>query len=146
MNFCAAKLFHRHLFSEDFLDHRRPGDEHLARALDHDDEVGQRRRIGGDADARSHDRRELRNHARGDAVLKENFSDGGGDRESFLDPGADGVVETDQRDAELACGLDDVSDLFGVGAADGSGEHGAILGKKVNRPAVDFAVTGDDAV
>ena len=40
----AAELFLRHFLVRDCPQHVRPGDEHVARALDHDVEVGDRRR------------------------------------------------------------------------------------------------------
>ena len=42
----------------------RAGDEHVARPLDHDREVGDRRRVHRAAGARAHDDRELRDDAR----------------------------------------------------------------------------------
>ena len=56
MNFRAAKLLHRHRLAEDFLDDGRSGDEHLARVLHLEYEVGERGRIGADADTGPHDR------------------------------------------------------------------------------------------
>ena len=66
--------------------------------------------------------------------------------EPFLNARAGGVVETDHRHAEFARGLNDVSDFLRVGRADAAGQYRAVLGVNVNRPAVDFAKTGDDTV
>ena len=49
----AAELLLRDLLVRDRLDHVRPGHEHVARALDHDVEVGDRRRVDRAAGARA---------------------------------------------------------------------------------------------
>ena len=56
------------------------------------------------------------------------------------------VVQADDRHAEFARGLNHVGDFFRVGAADAAGQHGAVLGVNINRPALDLAKAGDDAV
>ena len=132
-----AQLFHGHLFPQHLLDHRRPGDEHLAGAAHHEDEVRERRRVGRHADARPHDRRDLRDGARRDAVLEEDLPDGGGDAQPLLDARPHRVVEPDARHPQGAGRADAVGDLLGVGAAHRPGQHRAILGEQVHRPPVD---------
>ena len=66
----AAEFFLGDLFVRDRLDHVRPGHEHVARAFDHDVEVGDRGRIDGAARARPHDRGDLRDHSRGERVAR----------------------------------------------------------------------------
>ena len=51
----AAQLLVRDVFAGDGLDDVRAGDEHLRRALRHEDEVGERGRVDGAAGARAHD-------------------------------------------------------------------------------------------
>ena len=53
------------------LHHVRPGDEHVARAVDHDDEVGDRRRVHRTAGARAHHQRDLRHDPRRQRVAQE---------------------------------------------------------------------------
>ena len=65
---------------------------------------------------------------------------------AFLNARAGGVVQADDRHAEFARRLDHIGDFLRVGAADAAGEHGAVLGVNINRPAVDLAEAGDDAV
>jgi hypothetical protein len=58
-----AQLFLRDHLVGDGLDHLRPGDEHVARILHHEDEVGHRRTIDRPARAGAHDEAELRDDA-----------------------------------------------------------------------------------
>ena len=58
-----AEIFLRDLLVRDGLDHVRPGQEHVARVLDHDGEVRDGRRVDGAARARPHDGGDLGNHA-----------------------------------------------------------------------------------
>ena len=51
----AAELLEADLLAGDRLDHVGPGDEHVRGLLDHEDEVGDRRRVDSAARARSHD-------------------------------------------------------------------------------------------
>ena len=140
MDFCSTQLLHCDFFSKDLFDHRRSGNEHLARSLDHDDEVSQCRRIRGYTDTRTHDSGDLGDGARGNAVLKEDFSYGRGYRKSLLYPGSHRVVETDEGDTQLACCLNNVGNLLCVGAANGPGQDRPVLSKEVNRPTINFAV------
>ena len=59
----TAKFFLGDLFVRDGLDHFRAGHEHVARAFDHDVEVGDGGGVHRTARTRAHDRRNLRNDA-----------------------------------------------------------------------------------
>ena len=59
----AADLVHRRRAPGHRLDDLRPGDEHLGVVAGHDDEVHQRRRVGGTAGARAADDGDLRHDA-----------------------------------------------------------------------------------
>jgi len=56
------------------------------------------------------------------------------------------VIQADHRHAKFTRRLNYISDLLRVGAADTAGEDRAVLGVNVNRPAVDLAEAGNDAV
>ena len=98
----AADIVHRGLAPGDRLDDLGPGDEHAGIGLGHDDEVHQRRRIGRAAGAGSGDDRDLRHDPRQQHVVVEDAAIAGQRVDPFLDPGPAGVLEGDQRDAELA--------------------------------------------
>ena len=59
----AAELLLGDVLVRHRLDDVGAGHEHVARVLDHDDEVGDGRRVHGAAGARAHDRRDLRHDA-----------------------------------------------------------------------------------
>ena len=59
----AAQMLLRHVFVRHRLDHVRTGDEHVAGALHHEDEIGDGGRVDGAAGARAHDGGNLRDHA-----------------------------------------------------------------------------------
>ena len=98
----AAELLLGDLLVGHGLDDVRPGDEHVARVLDHDDEVGDRRRVDGAAGAGPHDGADLRHHARGEGVAQEDVGVAAERRHAFLDARAARVVEADDRRADLS--------------------------------------------
>ena len=56
----TAQFLSRHHLIGYGLHHVRPGDEHVGRVLNHEDEIRHRRRIDGTSSARSHDDTDLR--------------------------------------------------------------------------------------
>jgi hypothetical protein len=64
VHFGTAKLFLGNRLVSDGLDDLRASNEHVARVLNHKDEIGERRRVNGTTSARTHDQGDLRNDAR----------------------------------------------------------------------------------
>src|ERR1044071_5913997 len=112
MDLRTTEIFQGHLFAGNFLDDRRSGDEHLAGALHHENEISQCRGIRRNANARSHDCGDLWYGAGRDLILIENLTDGSRYIEPFLNSCSGGVVETDNGPANLSSAFDAVSDLF----------------------------------
>jgi hypothetical protein len=81
----AAQLLLRHHLVGDGLHHVRAGDEHVARILHHEDEVGHRRRIDRAARARAHDDADLRHDAGGEHVALEHLGIAGEAGDALLD-------------------------------------------------------------
>ena len=146
MDLRAAEIFHRDLFTGHFLDDRWPGNEHLARSLHHDDEIGQCGRVGRHADAWSHDRGDLWNRPGCDGVLKEYLPNSSRDVETFLDSGARRIVKPNHRYADLAGRLDAVGDLLRMRSPHRSGNNGEVLGEHVHGASIDLSITSDDSV
>ena len=142
----AAELVLRDLLVRHRLDDVGAGHEHVARALDHDVEVGDRRRIDRAAGARAHDRGDLRHDAGGERVAQEDVGVAAERQHAFLDARAARVVEPDDRRAHLHRQIHDLHDLRGVGLRERAAEDGEVLREGVDRPAVDAAGAGDDAV
>ena len=84
----AAQRFLGDVLVRHGLDYLWPRDEHVARALHHDREVGDRRRIDGAAGARSHDGGDLRDDARRQRVAEKDFSVASEREHAFLNPRA----------------------------------------------------------
>ena len=124
----------------------RPGDEHVARALDHDGEVRDRRRVHRSPGARAQDDRELRHDAGRQGVAQEDVGVAAERHDAFLDPRAAGIVQADDRRADLHREVHDLADLLGVRLRQRSTEHREVLAEDEDEPAVDRAVAGDDAV
>ena len=142
----AAQLLFGHRFVRDRFDHVGPGHEHVARVPDHDDEVGNRRRVDGAAGARPHDGGDLRNDARGQRIPQENVGVPAEREHALLDPRTARVVQSHDGRAELHRQIHDLHDLRGVGFRQRAAEHGEVLREGEDLPAVDEAVAGDDAV
>jgi hypothetical protein len=127
-------------------DHVRPGDEHVARLLDHQDEVRDGRRVDGAAGAGPQDRRDLRHHAGGQGVAQENVRVAAQRRHPLLDARPAGVVEADDRRPALDREVHDLADLARIGLRQRAAEDGEVLGEDVDQAAVDRAVAGHHAV
>ena len=67
-------------------------------------------------------------------------------RDAFLDPRATGIVETDDRRADLHREVHDLADLLGVRLRQRSTEDREVLAEDEDEPSVDGSVAGDDAV
>ena len=142
----AAELLLRHLLVRHGPHDVGSGHEHVARALHHDDEVGDRRRVHGAAGARPHDRGDLRDDTGRERVAKEDVGVAAERQHAFLNARAAGVVEPDDRRAHLHRQVHDLDDLGGVGFRERAAEDGEVLREGVGEPAVDATVAGDDAV
>jgi hypothetical protein len=77
------------------LDHIRAGEEHVRGIADHEHEIGERRRAGGTARARSQDHADPRDHAGGAHVTTEDAAVSRKRRDALLDPRAAAVVKAD---------------------------------------------------
>ncbi len=67
-------------------------------------------------------------------------------RDAFLDAGAAGIEQADDRRPRLQRHVLDLEDLLRVGFGERAAEHGEVLGEQEDRAAVDRAPAGDDAV
>ena len=65
---------------------------------------------------------------------------------ALLDARAAALVDADDRAAVRHREVEDLDDLLAVHLAEAAAEDGDVLGEDRDRPAVDRAVAGDDAV
>ena len=65
---------------------------------------------------------------------------------ALLDARPTGVVEPDDRTADLHGEVHDLADLLAEDLAQGPAEDGEVLREDRHGPAVDRAITGDDAI
>ena len=142
----AAEILEGHVLPGHGLDHVGAGDEHVAGALDHEGEVGDRGGVDRPARARAHDQRHLRDDARGHHVAVEDLGEQAERHHALLNPGAPAVVDPDDRAAGLQRVIHDLDDLLAVDLAQRPAEHREVLAEHADRPAVHGAVPGDHAV
>jgi hypothetical protein len=141
-----AELLEGHVLVRDLLDDVRPRDEHVARILDHEDEVGDRGGVDGASRARAHDRGYLRDHPRGDRVAKEDVRVSAEARHSLLYARAAAVAQAHDGRAVLHRHIEEAGDLARVRLAEAAPEDAEILREREHVPAVHEAVPADDAV
>ena len=127
MGVCPAELLEGHVLACHGLDHVGAGDEHVAGALDHQGEVGDRGGVDGPARGRPHDQADLRDHAGGAGVAEEDLREQPERDHALLDAGAAAVVDADDRAAGLHRVVHDLDDLLAVDLAEGPAEHGEVL-------------------
>ena len=128
------------------LDHIGTGDEHVGGLVDHQNEVGDRRGINSTSGTRSHDRRDLRDHAARQCVAQKNVGIPGQRHHAFLNARASGVVQADHRRADAHRGIHDLHNLAGVSFGERSAEDGEILREDKYEPALNASVAGDETV
>ena len=142
----AAEFLSRDFLSRDRLDDGRARDEHLARALHHEDEVRQSRAVDSAASARSHDDGNLRDNARSRRVAVEDAGIAGECVNGFLDAGAARIVDADARCAHLHREILNLPDLVRVLLAERAARDREVLSKCVDEAAVNRAVARDNTV
>ena len=113
----AAESLEVDLLVGDGLDHVRPGDEHVARPVDHDHEVGDGRRVDRPAGAGPQHQRELRDDAGDQRVAQEDIGVAAEGDDAFLDARAAGVGQADDRRAVLQRQVHDLQ-IFSACASD----------------------------
>src|SRR5438067_2634972 len=97
----AAKLLEVDLLVGHRTHDVRAGYEHVARALDHEDEVGHGGRVHRAAGARTHDPGQLRHDAGGHDVSEKDLGISPEADHALLDPCAARIVQPDHRRADL---------------------------------------------
>ena len=142
----AAELLERDVLAGHGLHDVGAGDEHLAGLVDHDDEVGQRGGVDVPTGGRAHDQRDLRDDAGGVHVALEDLAVEAEGDHALLDARAAALVDADDGAAVLDREVLDLDDLLAVDLAERAAEDGHVLAEDRDRPAVDVAVAGDDAV
>ena len=142
----AAELLEGHFLVRHRLEDLGTGHEHVGRPADHEREVRDRRGVDRAPGARAHDRRDLRHHARGEDVPEEDVGVAGERDHALLDARTAGIVQSDDRHADLEGQVHDLADLLRVGKRERAPEHGEILGEEVDRPPVDPRGPRDHAV
>ena len=141
-----AQLLELDLLSGHCLDHLGAGDEHVRGLLDHEDEVGHRRRVDGAAGTGTHDQADLGDHSRALHVADEDVAVGPERDDSLLDAGAAGVVDPDHRRPDLGGEVHHLAHLLPHHLAEAATENGEVLREDEDGAAFDRAVAGDDGV
>ena len=146
MGYGTAKLFLRHRLMGHGLDDVRTGHKHVGRVFDHEDEIGHGRRVDRAAGARSHNQRDLRHDTGRQNITLEYLGITAKRRDTFLDAGTAGIIQTDDRRADLERLIHDPADLLGMGFGKRAAEHREILAEHENKATIDRAIAGDHTV
>ena len=142
----AAEVLLRDVLARDRTNHVGAGNEHLRRALRHEDEVGERRRVDRAAGARPHDHRDLRHDAGCPHVAQEDIAVAAEAGDALLDARAAGVVEADDRRAGLQRQVHHLRHLLAHRLGQRAAEDREVLREDEDAAAVDLAVARDDGV
>jgi hypothetical protein len=142
----AAQVLVGDLLAGHGADHVRTGDVHVRGPLDHEDEIGDRRRVHRATGAWPHHQRDLRDHARAAYVSVEDLAVGAERDDALLDAGAARVVDADQRAADPRREVHDLADLLAHDLTQRAAEDREVLAEDADLAAVDRAVPGHDGV
>jgi len=127
-------------------DHLGTGDEHVADVVDHEDEVGHRRRVDGAPGAGSEDQAQLRYDAGGLDVAPEDLGVAGERYDALLDPRAARIVDSDEGHPVLEREIHHLADLLREHLPEGSAEDGRVVAEEQHVAAADLGKPGDHAV
>ncbi len=141
-----AEFLEGDVFTGDGLDHVGAGDEHMAGALDHEGEVGDRGGVHRPARRGAHDKADLRDDTGRAGVAEEDLREQAQRDDAFLDAGAAAVADPDDGAAGLHGVVHDLDDLLAVNLAQGPAEDGEVLGVHRDRAPVDQPGAGDHPV
>src|SRR3712207_198301 len=119
----AAEVFERNVLAGDALYYVRAGDEHVARLLDHEDEVRYRRGVDGAAGAGAHDHADLGHNPGGQNVAVEDLRVARQGDHALLDARPAGVVDPDYRAPRADRQVHHLADLLRVHLPQRSPEH-----------------------
>ncbi len=114
--------------------------------MDHEDEVGDRRRVDGAARAGTHDQADLGDHAGAADVAHEHVAVGAQRDDALLDARAAGVVDADHGAADLGGEVHDLAHLLAHHLAERAAEDGEVLAEDADGAPVDRAVAGHHGV
>ena len=128
------------------LHHVGAGDEHVARSLHHHGEVGHGRGVDGATGAGAKDHGDLWHHTRCEHVAQEDLGVATERRHALLDACAAGVVEADDRCADLHGQVHDLADLLRVGLRERTAEDREVLAEDEDKAPCDGAVAGHHSV
>jgi hypothetical protein len=142
----AAELFVGHFFHRHGANAVGAGDEHEALLFDHEDEVGDRRRVHGATRGRAEDDRDLRDDAGGLHVAAEDFAVALEAGDTLLDARTAAVIEADDGDTGAGGDVHDLADLLCRDLRHAAADDGEVLGEDADGAALDAAEAGDDGV
>jgi hypothetical protein len=142
----ATELFLGHLLARDALYDVRAGDEHVARLLDHEDEVRDRRGVDSAAGAGTHDHADLGYHPRGKHVPVEDVRVAGQRDDALLNARPTGVVYTDYGATRVDREVHDLADLLRVHLSQRSPEDRKVLREHTDLSAGDLPVSHHNSV
>ena len=142
----ASQILERHRLAGHGFDHVGPGDEEMGRVLYLVHEVGDGGRVHRASGARPHDHRDLGDHSGGSHIALEDAAVAVERHHPFLDAGAPGVLEGDQRCPRVERQVHDLGDLVGNDITEAPSEVSEILGEDEDRLGVDRSPARDDGV
>src|SRR5687768_8831060 len=141
MDYRPTQCLECHVLVSNGLDHVRTCYKHIRSILDHQDEIGHRRRVDGTPRARPHHSRDLRHDARRQHVLQEDISIAPQAKHTLLDSRPTRVVETNNRCAVLHRHVHYLDYLLGMPLRERTSKDRKVLRKYIDKPAVNSAPT-----
>ena len=142
----AAKLILGDFLMGHGLDNVRPSNKHVGGLVDHQDEIGDGRRVDGATRARAHDGGDLGHHAAVQRIAQEDIGVAGERHHAFLNARAARIIQSDYGRAHLGGEVHDLDDFSGIGFRQRAAENGEILRKQKYQAPLDASVAGDEAV
>src|SRR5487761_121894 len=146
MDLRSTERVEGHLLAGRNANHLGSGDEHVANAVNHEGEVGHRRRVHGTAGARAEDQAQLRDEPARLDVAPEDLGVAGERHDTFLDAGPARIVDADDRDPVSHREVHHLDDLLCEDLAEGPSKDRSIVAEKHYVATVDLPHTGHHAI
>ena len=142
----AAQRVECHVLTRRDADDLGPRDEHVADAVDHEREVGDRGRVHRAARARAEDEAQLRDQPARLYVAPEDLRVAGKRNDAFLDARAARVVDADDRDPVAQREVHHLDHLLREDLAERAAEDAGVVAEQHHVATVDSRHAGDHAV
>ncbi len=143
---CSTQIFFGHILVGYSSDDIGTGNKHVTGFVDHENKIGQGRRIDRPSGAWSQNCTDLRNYPWRKNVIVENVGITGQALHALLNSGATRVIKANKRSSVFNGHFLDLNNFISIRPAHRSSKNGEVLGKNIHQAIVNFSIASNDPI